>query len=168
MMDRSATFSSCRKYRYSLWRNWGGIFASGYAMFIGLNPSTADETKDDPTVRRCIGYAMDWGYAGLCMMNLFAFRAILPNVMKAAEDPVGPDNERALIDMAEHSGVIVAAWGIHGSHLGQDNKIWNIIPNLNYLKLTKDGFPGHPLYLQKSLKPILWGGMPKHTVVTEY
>ncbi len=155
-MERSATFSHCRKYRYSLWRNWNGLFASGYAMFIGLNPSTANETNDDPTVRRCIGYAREWGYAGLCMMNLFAFRATSPEDMKAVEDPIGPDNEQALIDMAECAGVIVAAWGIHGTHLGQDDKVRKIIPNLSYLKLTKDGFPGHPLYLKKELKPISW------------
>ena len=156
-MKKSATFSPCRKYRYTLWRDWGGIFISaGYAMFIGLNPSTADETKDDPTVRRCIGYARDWGYAGLCMMNLFAFRATLPTDMEAMQDPVGPDNERALIGTSKFAGVVVAAWGVNGSHMKQDSKVRKIIPNLSYLKLTKDGFPGHPLYLPKELKPLPW------------
>ena len=83
--NKTATFSECRKYRYTLWRRWDGLFASGYAMFIGLNPSTADETNDDPTIRRCIGYARDWGYGGLCMTNLFAFRATLPKNMKAVD-----------------------------------------------------------------------------------
>lgn len=125
-------------------------------MFIGLNPSTADEKYDDPTIRRCIGYARDWGYAGLCMMNLFAFRATSPDDMRAAEDPVGPDNDRALIDMAEFAGVIVAAWGVHGTHLGRDEEVRKMIPELHYLQLTKEGIPGHPLYLAKRLKPILW------------
>jgi len=125
-------------------------------MFIGLNPSTADETTDDPTIRRCIGYARDWGYAGLSMLNLFAFRATSPEDMKAAEDPVGPDNDCALTDMAEFAEVIIAAWGAHGTHLGRDKKVRKIIPNLHYLKMTKGGFPCHPLYLPKGLKPILW------------
>jgi len=156
-MERSATFSPCRKYRYTLWRHWGSLFASGYAMFIGLNPSTADETIDDPTVRRCIGYAQDWGYAGLCMMNLFAFRATLPKDMKTVEDPVGPDNDRALVEIAEYAKVIIAAWGNHGMYMGRDEEVKLIIPEpLRYLRLTKDGYPGHPLYLPKELKPKLW------------
>lgn len=155
-MEKSATFSPCRKYRYTLWRHWSNSFVSRYAMFIGLNPSTADENKDDPTIRRCIGYAKDWGYTGLCMTNLFAFRATLPDNMKSAEDPIGPDNDQALINVAECAGVIVAAWGVHGSHLGRDQEIRKIISRLSYLKLTKEGFPGHPLYLPKKLKPVPW------------
>lgn len=155
-MERSATFSPCRKYRYTLWRTWVDLFESGYAMFIGLNPSTADEIEDDPTVRRCIRYARDWGYSGLCMMNLFAFRATLPADMKAAQDPVGPNNERFLIDMSKYAGIVVAVWGVNGSYLGQDSRVQKMIPNLSHLKLTKNGFPGHPLYLPKGLKPIPW------------
>ena len=125
-------------------------------MFIGLNPSTADEINDDPTIRRCIRYAQNWGYAELCMTNLFAFRATLPDDMKATEDPIGPDNDRILITMAKYADVVIAAWGIHGKHLRRDDKIRRLIPHLNYLRLTKEGFPGHPLYLVKGLKPILW------------
>jgi len=155
-MKKSAAFSQCRKYRYTLWRLWGGLFSSGYAMFVGLNPSTADETNDDPTVRRCIRYARDWGYAGLCMTNIFAYRATLPDDMKEVIDPVGPDNNRALIDVSRHAKIVIAAWGVHGSHLGRDEEIRKMIPELYYLKLTKEGFPGHPLYLSKTLKPTSW------------
>lgn len=155
-MEKTATFSTCRKYRYSLWRRWDDFFATGYAMFIGLNPSTADETKDDPTVRRCIGYARAWGYAGLCMTNLFAFRATLPGDMMSAENPVGVENNRTLVEMAENAGLVVAAWGIHGMYLGRDNEVSRLIPDLYYLKLTRNGFPAHPLYLPKRLKPIRW------------
>ena len=125
-------------------------------MFIGLNPSTADETNDDPTVRRCIGYARGWGYAGLCVTNLFAFRATSPHDMKAVDDPIGPQNDKSLIEMAECAGVIVAGWGVHGAYLGRGEDVRNMIPRLHYLKLTKNGFPAHPLYLPKRLKPILW------------
>ncbi len=154
LLSSSATFSACRKYRYTLWRNWGDLFLDGYAMFIGLNPSTADETNDDPTIRRCAGYARDWGYAGFCMGNLFALRATSPAVMKAAKDPIGPDNDRALIGAAESAGVIIAAWGVHGTHLGRDKEIRRMIPRLNYLKMTKSGHPAHPLYLLRGLRPV--------------
>jgi hypothetical protein len=80
-MERSATISPCRMFRYALWRRWG---SGPYAMFIGLNPSTADEQNDDPTIRRCIGFAQSWGYDALCMANLFAYRATKPTDMKNA------------------------------------------------------------------------------------
>ena len=160
-MEKRATFSFGRMYRYTLWRYWGGPvliqnISSGYAMFIVLNPSTADENNDDPTVRRCIGYAKEWGYNGLCMMNLFAFQTRYPKVMKAARDPVGPDNNKALMDIAEYAEVIIAAWGVPGSYLDRDQEVYDMLPQLHYLRLTKGGFPGHPLFLPKGLKPILW------------
>lgn len=162
---KKTIFSPCRKYRYTLWRHWGGLFVSSYAMFIGLNPSTADETHDDPTIRRCIGFARDWGYAGLCMTNLFSFRSTLPAEMKVAEDPIGPDNNRYLSVISKNAGVIVAAWGVDGGHLGRDKGVRELIPNLNYLKLTKDGYPAHPLYLPKDLKPTKWGKSDQEGVV---
>lgn len=152
-MTPTTLFSPCRTYRYSLWRHWGG---EGYAMFIGLNPSTADEIQDDPTVRRCIGFAKDWGFGGLCMTNLFAFRATDPQDMKKAIDPIGPENDRALLDLAEHAGVIVAAWGTHGTFRGRDRTVIKLIPRLSYLRLTKDQHPAHPLYLPKTLSPVAW------------
>lgn len=160
-MEGSATFSRCGKYRYTLWRSWGNLFSKefSYAMFIGLNPSTADEAKDDPTIRRCIGYARKWGYGGLCMTNLFAYRATLPKDMKAADDPIGPDNDRSLVDMAKGAGVIIASWGIHGAHVGRDKKVMEMIPRLSVLKLTKDGYPAHPLYLPGELKPVAYEGV---------
>ena len=147
-----ATFSPCRQYRYSLWRHWGDP-VGGYAMFVGLNPSTADETMDDPTIRRCIGFAKAWGYAGLCMTNLFAFRATQPADMKAAADPIGPDNNQTLLRMAQGAGVIVAAWGVDGAHLGRGDVVRGMLPNLHFLKLTQAGHPSHPLYLLKTLTP---------------
>ena len=157
-MERSARFSPCRNYRYSLWRNWRGLFpnARGYAMFIGLNPSTADETADDPTIRRCVAFARSWGYEGLCMANLFAFRATKPLDMMAADDPIGPDNDQALCALAETAGVVVAAWGVNGCWLDRHNEVRRMIPKLHYLRLTKAGYPAHPLYLPKTLKPLLW------------
>jgi len=158
-MERSATISACRQYRYSLWRNWRDPLseAYGYAMFVGLNPGTADETTDDPTIRRCISFARAWGYEGLCMTNIFAFRATYLADMLAAADPIGPANDQTLRDLAEGAGVIVAAWGVHGSHLGRDADVRAMLPRMHYLRLTKAGYPGHPLYyLPKTLTPTEW------------
>lgn len=152
-MERSATFSACRTYRYALWRRWG---RGDYVMFIGLNPSTADEINDDPTIRRCIGFARAWGYGALCMANLFAFRATQPADMKRAADPVGAENDHVLRQLADQAGVVVAAWGAHGTYKGRDQSVRLLVPDLHYLRLTKDGHPGHPLYLPADLKPQRW------------
>jgi hypothetical protein len=157
MMTSAATtalFSPCRTYRYTLWREWGG--SAGYAMFVGLNPSAADETVDDPTIRRCMAFAQLWGYSALCMTNLFAYRATLPSVMKAAADPVGPENDRYLQLLARKAGVVVVAWGVHGTHRGRALQVQHLLPQLHYLRLTHAGHPGHPLYLPKSLRPVPW------------
>lgn len=150
-MDSSADFSDCRTYRYALWRTWGGV--NGYCMFVGLNPSTADETLDDPTIRRCIKFAKDWGYSGLCMTNIFAYRATDPKVMKSVADPIGPDNDDWLRDSASQAAVVIAAWGTHGKHMGRADAVKRLLPNLSYLRLTKDGHPSHPLYLPGNLRP---------------
>lgn len=151
---RSAEFSDCRKYRYALWRHWGE--GKSYAMFIGLNPSTADEKIDDPTVRRCMAFAQAWGYDGLCMTNLFAYRATVPDDMKCAQEPIGPDTDKWLKKLAKKAGVVVAAWGVHGRFMQRDHAVLQMIQPLHYLRLTKGGYPGHPLYLPKTLQPLVW------------
>jgi hypothetical protein len=130
-------------------------------MFIGLNPSTADEVNDDPTVRRCIRFARDWGYGGLVMMNAFAYRATDPRVMKAAFAPVGPDNDYWLLEMAKirrrQGAVIVAAWGNHGIYRNRHQHILNLFQDagitLHCLGLTKTGQPKHPLYVSADILP---------------
>lgn len=158
-LDKSATCSPCRRYRYTLWRRWAALEreACAYAMFVGLNPSTADETNDDPTVRRCIGFAQAWGFAGLCMTNLFAYRATDPANMLAQADPVGEENDAYLRAMAEKASIVVAAWGVHGAHRGRGAAVGKLLPQLHYLKLTKHGHPAHPLYLPKTLRPLANG-----------
>lgn len=155
-IDKSATFSPCRRFRYTLWRTWAAVdgHADCYAMFVGLNPSTADEANDDPTIRRCVGFARAWGFQGLCMTNLFAYRATDPADMLAQADPVGEGNDRTLRAMAERAGIVVAAWGVHGAHGGRAAAVRKLLPKLHYLKLTKDGHPAHPLYLPKTLRPL--------------
>jgi len=148
----SAEFSPCRRWRYTLWRWWDT--GKDFTMVIGLNPSTADEMNDDPTVRRCIRFAHDWGYGGLCMTNIFAIRATNPKVMLAHPEPVGPENDSYLQDVSQKAGIIIAAWGVHGKHLGRGDAVAQMIPNLRCLGITKEGRPRHPLYLRADSKPI--------------
>ncbi|MCK7458888.1 DUF1643 domain-containing protein [Idiomarina aminovorans] len=150
-MKTDAKFSACRSYRYVLWRVWDD--AKLYVAIIGLNPSTADEVQNDPTINRCISFAQSWGYGGVCMVNLFAFRATVPADMMSAKDPVGPDNDKWLVDIAKTAGAVVAAWGNDGSYLGRSSAVKELIPNLCALKINRAGEPAHPLYLKGSLVP---------------
>ena len=106
-LKTDAIFSVCRKYRYALWRSWDE--SKPYVMIIGLNPSTADETKDDPTITRCINFAKSWGYGGVCVTNLFAYRATVPSDMKASNEPIGTENDAWLYKLAREAAIIVAA-----------------------------------------------------------
>lgn len=154
-------FSPCRRYRYTWKLAWNRTQPP--CAFVGLNPSTADESSPDPTVRRCIAYARGWGYGGLIMLNLFAFRATDPKDMKAEADPVGANNNRWLRDQAGYvtlmGGVVIAAWGTHGEHLGRSSDVVTLLAGvpLYCLKVTKGGEPGHPLYLKGDLTPKRWG-----------
>ncbi len=170
-MKRETVFSEDRVYRYTLWREWGvgtlSIFAhqekpSAYVQFIGLNPSTADETQDDPTVRRCIGFAKRWGFGAMCMTNAFAFRATDPKVMLAHPQPndiagkttLHCPNDFWLKEISIGAGLVIAAWGKHGKHLNRDREIIALIPELHCLGTNGDGTPKHPLYLVRNTIPI--------------
>lgn len=158
-MNKDTIFSPDRKYRYTLWRFWDSN--PNFCMFIGLNPSTADETLDDPTIRRCIGFSKAWGYGAYCMTNLFGYRATDPKVMKQQSDPNGEDNIQHILRCASQASIILAAWGNHGSYLNQDlaviNALKSIKVNVHHLGLTKENQPKHPLYLKKDLRPeLLW------------
>lgn len=116
-----AVFSPCRKYRYTLWRIWNKDLPS--CLFVGLNPSTADETENDHTIRRCIGFTRDWGYGGLYMANLFAFRATDPAEMKASPDPIDPENDTWLKKLSKHTEITICAWGVHGAFMDRDKEV---------------------------------------------
>jgi hypothetical protein len=152
-----AMFSEDRRYRYLLWRCWNQDLAKA-AIFIGLNPSTADETEDDPTIRRCIGFAKAWNCGGMFMLNLFAWRATSPKDLKRAADPVGPDNDQYLKTFASLIGPTVAAWGNHGAWRGRSLEVRKLIPQLQCFGLTKQGEPKHPLYLPKSAQLVPYPG----------
>lgn len=156
-MKKDAKLSDCRKYRFALWRIWDE--SKPQVMFIGLNPSTADETEDDPTLLRCMNYAKLWGFGGVCMANLFSYRATDPAVMLAANDPVGSENDQWLIQLSSTAGLVIAAWGNTGGHMGRSKKVKQLLPNLHCLKINKSGEPAHPLYQKATLQP-----MPLETV----
>jgi len=122
VIHKSAVFSPCRTWRYVLERVWWPR-DQHRVPFLGLNPSTADEIEDDPTVRRCLGYAKQWGFGGMIMLNIFAFRATNPRVMKAAADPVGPDNDGCLTTVANRVTLVVAAWGNDGAFRGRSREV---------------------------------------------
>lgn len=151
IISKTAQFSTCRKYRYALWRWWDRT--KPYAMFIGLNPSTADETNDDPTIRRCIGFVAEWGYGGLCMANLFAFRATDPKNMMKHPEPIGPKNDYWLLELSRQAGIVIAAWGAKGEYKHRSKTACAALRDLKCLGLTKTGHPRHPLYLPKDTKP---------------
>lgn len=156
-----AQFSECERYRYRLWRAWG---TGPRVLFLMLNPSTADEAKLDPTVRRCYGYAQDWGYDGFEVCNIFAYRATDPDDMKAQADPIGPFNDTIIASVARsidlEGGRVIAAWGVHGKYKNRSQRVQALLRvadvPLHYLRMTKTGEPNHPLYLPKDLEPQHW------------
>lgn len=145
-------------FRYNLTREWrtGGV---GKLVFLMLNGSTATATKNDPTVKRCMVWTRLWGYKVLEVVNLFAFRSVDPKKMKAAEDPVGPLNDEAILEACKDASLVVCAWGTHGTFRGRGRYVRKTLlagRDLHFMKKTKDGIPGHPLYLLGDLKPTLW------------
>jgi hypothetical protein len=148
-----AEFSACRKYRYALWRRWKWEGYAQQVMFIGLNPSTADESTNDPTIRRCIQFAKDWGYGGLLMLNAFALRATDPRDLKGVKDLVGPKNDEAFCYRRTQVGLIVAAWGTHCSKMREEQILHFIGKPVHCLGKTKAGHPKHPLYSRRDTQP---------------
>lgn len=145
-------------YRYRLWREVDPA-GKGTVTFIMLNPSTADASADDPTIRKCLGFANMWGFATLEVCNLFALRATDPDALKPHSDPVGPRNDEFLQQAATNSGLIIAAWGTKGALRGREKAVAGLFKELHCLRTTKAGHPEHPLYLPYSLKPAPW--MPR-------
>lgn len=152
---RTAEFSPCRTFRYTLGRYWDT--ERPQVTFVLLNPSTADAEKDDPTNRRGIQYAIDWGFGSVVFCNLFAFRTPHPKEMKKAEDPVGPLNDFWILKEAQKAEKVVLAWGASGSFRRRDLEVLTLLREaeipLWHIWLTQADHPGHILYLAKYLKP---------------
>ncbi|MEM6304936.1 MAG: DUF1643 domain-containing protein [Pseudomonadota bacterium] len=153
-----AAFSDCETYRYSLTRVWDK--EGPRVMFVMLNPSTADETRNDPTVERCERRARALDYGAFRVCNIFAYRATDPRDLRRAAAPEGPGNAAALRRGARWADHIVAAWGAHGDHLDQGRRIAALLAGMRrplfHLGLTKAGHPRHPLYLRYGQEPVLW------------
>lgn len=152
-----AKFSDDMRFRYVLARRWGEGLR--FVNFVMLNPSTADAQHDDPTIRRCKGFAKDWGFDGLYVTNLFAFRATNPRALRSVEDPVGPENDEWLREVAQRSEMIVLAWGAHGKYQGRSQMVRNWLAlygagrKLHVIRLNATGEPSHPLYLPSNMRP---------------
>lgn len=155
-----AEFSECREYRYILYRRLYDEMpeeSNGIITFIGLNPSTADETMNDPTVTRCMNFARSWEYGMAVVCNIFAYRATDPKVMKSTRGPVGDMNNEYLKLAAKGSDTVVACWGTHGEHLERGKSVEQLIGflcgiDMYCFGLTKHGYPRHPLYLRSDSK----------------
>lgn len=154
----TALYSPCETYRYLLTRTWDA--AGPRALFIMLNPSTATEVQNDPTVERCERRARALGFGAFRVTNIFAFRATDPQVMRAGTDPVGPGNDAAIAESLSWADAIVAAWGNHGAHLGRGAAVASILRGagrpVQVLGLTKAGHPQHPLYIGYDKQPFAW------------
>lgn len=149
-----AAFSPCRRYRYALWRTWQP--GQPRVLFVGLNPSRADERLNDPTIRRCIGFARSWGYGGLLVGNLFAWRTAEPRLLKQAAEPLGPDNPAWLDSLAGAAARILVCWGREGGHRARDRWFAARHAGLWCLRTNQDGSPTHPLYIPKRQRPAPW------------
>lgn len=157
----TAIYSPCRRYRYELTRRWG---SGGPCVFLMLNPSTATEFENDPTVRRAIGFAQAWGFGALTVLNLFALRSTDPAALRKVEDPVGPDNDETIRRVAAGAGALICAWGVHGRLFGRDRAVGELLadverrPPLECLGSTLGGEPKHPLYLRNDARRVLYMG----------
>lgn len=159
MMVRFADLSDCGTFRFNLVRVWSN---GPRVMWIMLNPSTADALEDDPTIRRCIGFSKAWGYGSLEVVNLFAFRATDPDVMRKRLMR-HPDEDSYIRNAADRADMHIAAWGAAGG-----SKMWqarhaNRVVSVMRLLAEHDVYtvgpcenPRHPLYLKGDLKPVLW------------
>ena len=153
-----AVYSPCENYRYALTRVWDPDIAR--VSFVMLNPSTATEVQNDPTVERCERRARALGFGGFRVTNIFAWRDTDPRAMRRAADPIGPANDTAIRDAANWSGRVICAWGTHGAHLDRGSEVARLLRSsgrdLYHLGLSKAGHPKHPLYIGYAVQPTLW------------
>jgi hypothetical protein len=165
--DSEAVYSPCERYRYLLTRVWDA--GGPRVLFVLLNPSTATEVQNDPTVERCERRARALGFGAFRVTNIFAFRATDPRRMRAEPDPVGPGNDAALRDSAalwvrDGGDRIICAWGNHGAHRGRGAAVEAMLRGtgrtLHHLGLTRAGAPQHPLYIAYDRRPAAWEPPP--------
>ena len=153
-----AHYSDCERYRYDLTRIWDE--QGRRVAFVMLNPSTATEVQNDPTVERCERRARALGFGAFRVTNIFAWRDTDPRLMRKAADPIGPANDAAITDACHWADTVVAAWGTHGEHLSRGPQVETLMratgKPLHHLGLSKAGHPKHPLYISYETQPVLW------------
>ena len=162
---KTATISECGVFRYRLGRVWDDALPR--VCFVMVNPSTADASQDDPTIKRCIGFTRSWGtaeggpFGGFDVVNLFAFRSKDVADLKSARDPIGPLNDQAITEAAMFAGLVVCAWGAKAKIPKRfADRPWQVTRNvlkgipLRCLGRTKCASPSHPLMLAGDLKPV--------------
>jgi hypothetical protein len=154
----TARFSPCGAYRYELVREWDAALPR--ICWLMLNPSTADAKKLDPTLTRCLGFSKAWGYGRMTVANLFALRSTDPRGLKQVEDPIGFENDAAIVKACAESSRMICGWGVHGKLGMRDVRVMNMLGDrglqakLHCLGLAKCGSPKHPLYLAANTKPV--------------
>ncbi|MGC8203345.1 DUF1643 domain-containing protein [Aliiroseovarius sp. PTFE2010] len=154
----TAIYSDCENYRYALTRIWDPD--GRRALFIMLNPSTATEVQNDPTVERCERRARALGFGGFRVTNIFAWRDTDPRKMRAAADPIGPQNDQTIVESVPLADQVICAWGTHGAHLERGPHVERLLRQtgapLFHLGLSKAGHPKHPLYIAYAEQPREW------------
>lgn len=157
--DSVAVYSDCERYRYALTRVWDA--RAPRVNFVMLNPSTATEVQNDPTVERCERRARALGYGGFRVTNIFAWRETDPRALRRAADPVGPDNDAAIAEGAAWADRVIAGWGAHGEFMDRGRAVEALLRAtgraLFHLGLTRAGHPRHPLYVAYARQPEMWG-----------
>ena len=152
-----AVYSRCEAYRYRLDRQWSD---AGHVTWIMLNPSTATEAANDPTIARCETRARAGGFGGLRIVNLFAFRATAPADLKRHPAAVGSGNDAHLIAACGGAAQVIAGWGIHGTHHDRADVVRRMLRDsgvqIHTLGLTQHGYPRHPLYVAYATQPEPW------------
>jgi hypothetical protein len=153
-----AVYSDCETYRYSLRREWQG--GAGTVSFVMLNPSTATEVQNDPTVERCERRARAMGFSAFQVVNIFAFRATDPKDMRRAPDPIGPENNSAILAAAAWADRVICAWGTHGAFMARGEQVESLLRGaghqLFHLGLSQSKAPKHPLYIGYAVQPMAW------------
>ena len=158
-MPNECVFSADRSHRYTLIHRWDELLTPDHGIaWICLNPSTADENQLDPTLRRIRDFSTAWGYSHFVMLNLFAWRATQPADMRAAADPIGPDNDRWIAHWSSKVDRVMLGWGEHGAHLGRDQQVLAYLDRSKTFCLERNasGQPKHPLYVSKKNNPMLF------------
>ena len=159
--ERACNFSPCRTWRYRLDIRWKKGRCLNWLM---LNPSTADEIANDPTVERCERRARQWGYGRVIVTNLFGYRATSPKRLREVDDPIGPENDEYIVEAAQEADRVVVAWGNHGLLNGRSDAVRELLAEhnirLHALRIAKTGEPVHPLYVAYAVKPQRYRHVP--------